>query len=240
MTGPCMAGAPDSEGRGGCRAFDGRQPAECDGKAALCQWCIEVCERDVRALTLDYRDLEQLLPPALGVWGDGMPRGQSSPLPLRESILDLQMQIHWLTDAWDDVVRDVDRLSEKPHRVRQGWAVQQSVSILAPRLRLLAEIESVTMWSYPGHEGAVDVAGWQGVLDLAQLHHRARSALGLTSPMPEHCQAVVCRDCDLKLLYRIPGEDSIRCDGCGLYYSGDEYAAWTALLAAAVGGRSAA
>ena len=233
--GPCMAGAPDSEGRGGCRAWDGRQPAECDGKALLCRWCLEGCERDVRALTLDYRDLEQLLPPALGVWGDGLPRGRSSPLPLREHILDLQLRIHWLTDAWGEVVRDRDRLSELASQVRQGWVVQQQVAVLAPRLRLLAELESVTMWSYPGHDGAVDVPGWQGVLDLAALHHRARSALGLTEPMPEVAWGVLCRGpCDMvSTLVRKPGEDEWRCRQCGEHYTAAAYTDWVGILAAA-------
>lgn len=236
MTGGlCMAGAPDGEGRGGCRAWTGREPAECDGRALLCRWCLEVAERDVRALTLDYRDLEQLLPPALGVWDDGMPRGQSSPLPLRESILDLQTAIWWLVDAWDDVVRDAHRLSDKPARVRQGWAVQQCVAILAPRLHLLAEIEPVTMWTYCGHPGALDVPGWQGVLDLAQMHHRARAALRLTEPTPDIAWGVLCRGpCDLvSTLVRKPGEDDWRCRMCGEHYTAAAYTDWVGILAAA-------
>lgn len=229
----CMAGAPDPKGRGGCTAYDPvlKRPYP---QWPLCDWCLEVAERDVRALTLDYRDLEQQLPPSLGVWGDGQPHGKEQPLPLSGHVLDLQIDIHWLTCAWADVVRDRDRLSDAPSRVRDGFAVQAAVTVLAPRLRLLAELEAVTMWSYPGTDtGASEVAGWQGVLDLCGLHQRARSALGLTREEPELMLGVLCRNCDLrsKLLREIGG-DSRTCKACGEHYTGPEYADWVALLAA--------
>jgi len=233
-----MAGAPDSEGRGGCRMWDrrARTSGRLSGEALLCDWCLEVAERDVRALVWDYVGLAQILAPALGVWGDGMPRGKSSPLPLREHVRVLQEDIHWLTDAWCEVACDIHRLPARPQDVREGWAVQQSVSILAPRLHVLATARPRPFTTYPGIEGeCVDVPGWRGVLDLARLHHRARSALGLTSPTREHCQGVSCRDCDVQYLFRIPGEDGVRCEACGLYYTAEQYADWVALLAAHAG-----
>lgn len=220
-----------------CRARDERgDPALTDG-FFLCFYCLESAERDVRALVLDYRDLEQQLPPSLGVWGDGMPRGSTGrPLPLNEHALNLQHEIWFLTDAWDAVVRDVARLSDKPPRTRAGWAVQQSVSILAPRLDVLAEASGV-MWDYPGAvERCEEIPGWQGVLDLGQLHHRARTALGLTARKREHCGPVPCRRCDLKLLFRVPGEDSVECDGCKLWYDAAGYERWVQEVAASVNG----
>lgn len=231
---------PDENGHGGCRAYDrpSKQPAELWERALLCQLCLEVAERDVRALVLDYRDLEQHLPPSLGVWQFGSRGGADSPLPLRSSVLDLQIDIWWLTTAWCDVVREADRLSDAPSHVRSGWAVQDAVKILAPRLRLLAEVESATMWDYPTStpgDRCSEVPGWRGVLDLAQLHQRARRALGLTAPRKEHCAGVPCRnpDCDLKLLYRVPGTDEVQCDGCGLWYDRSSYESWVALVSAA-------
>src|SRR5882672_1912207 len=90
-----------------CRARDEHgHPAETDGPP-LCFWCLEAAERDVRALVLDYRDLEQQLPPSLGVWGDGMPHASGGHrLPLNEHALNLQHEIWWMTDAWDAVVRE--------------------------------------------------------------------------------------------------------------------------------------
>lgn len=231
----CRAGAPDDRGRGGCRGWDGRFPSELWSAALLCGLCLVPAERDVRALVLDYRDLEQRLPPSLGQWGDGMPRGKSSPLPLSEPVLTLQQDIHWLVSAWDDVVRDVARLSEKPTRVRDGFAVQQSVAILAPRLDVLAAVPAVAMWTYLGAEGSTDVPGWQGVLDLVALHQRARTLLGLTAAKKEHCSGIPCRnpECDLKLLYRIPGTDEVRCDACGMWYDAHAYQSWVSLVSAA-------
>jgi hypothetical protein len=217
-----------------CRAYDpaARQPFP---SWPLCDFCLESAERDVRALVLDYRDLEQHLPPSLGQWGDGQPRSRSTALPLSVHVLDLQIEIHSTLDAWDDVVRDRERLSDKPQRVRDGWAVQQAVSILAPRLHILAGIPMAVMWSYPGTEGRdSEVPGWQGVLDLSRLHQRARSALGLTREEPELCVGVPCRriECDLKTLYRMPGTDEVRCHSCGLTYSAEDYAKWLKLCAA--------
>lgn len=257
-----------------CRAYD-PQKKQAFPEAPLCSYCLDSAERDVRALVLDYRDLEQHLPPSLGQWGDGQPRGRSTALPLSVHVLDLQVEIHWLTDAWDDVIRERERLSEKPSRVRSGWAVQQAVSILAPRLHVLAGIGPQPMWDYPGTSevcpaftshpvlnsstvltvscsqgdgrpcgvcgGTGRVAtsteqpGWQGVLDLSRLHQRARSALGLTAPKKEHCAGIPCRnpECDLKLLFRIPGTDEVRCDACSMWYDADAYRSWVALVSAA-------
>jgi hypothetical protein len=226
----CMA-----DGR--CRARDERgDPALTDG--FLCFYCLESAERDVRALVLDYRDLEQHLAPSLGVWGSGMPSGKGAPAqaPLNLGALSLQQDIWWMCDAWDAVVRDVCRLSDKPPRVRAGWAVQQSVSILSPRLDVLACTSGV-MWDYPGWESrsgerTEEIPGWQGVLDLAHLHARARAALGLTQERPELCLGVPCRnpDCDLKTLYRLPGSGAVKCHSCGLHYSAEDYTAWTRVL----------
>lgn len=248
MTGRCYAGPPDENGHGGCRAYDrsSKLPAECWSSALLCDLCLEVAERDVRALVLDYRDLEQHLPPSLGVWQFGSRGGADSPLPLRSSVLDLQIDIWWLCTAWCDVVREADRLSDAPSHVRSGWAVQDAVKILAPRLRLLAEIESATMWDYPSTSTPADrcseVPGWRGVLDLAELHQRARRALGLTNAMPVLMKGVPCRACDRRALYRLPVRHekdpvTVECDACGERYGEDEYADWQALNGAAVCGR---
>jgi hypothetical protein len=218
-----------------CRARDEHgYPADCDGP--LCFYCLEGAERDVRALVLDYRDLEQHLAPSLGQRGSGLPTGRGGlpPLPIAEHVLDLQIDIFRMTDAWDDVVRDFDRLSDKPTRTRAGWAVQQSVSVLAPRLDRLAQT-SAEMWDYPGAmDRCSEVPGWQGVLDLAHLHQRARHTLGLTRESPTLLVGVPCKGCNAATLYRYPGEDGAVCGRCGLYYSAGDYAAWTSLLAVAV------
>jgi hypothetical protein len=216
-TGSCLAGDR-------CRARDEYGPAET--RDPLCFHCLESAERDVRALVLDYRDLEQHLVPSLGQRGSGLPTGRGGlpPLPIAEHVLDLQMDIFWLVDAWDAVVRDMDRLSDKPTRTRAGWAVQQSVSILAPRLDRLAQT-SGTMWDYPGStDRCSEVPGWQGVLDLARLHHRARHVLGLSADRGEACIGVICGYCDVKSkLVRDAEDGGVTCRACGGRYTAVEY-----------------
>lgn len=275
-TGTCMAGVPDEKGRGGCRWYDPvtRRPYPA---GPLCDGCLEPAEQDIRKLTLDYGDLEQHLPPSLGVWGDGQPHGKSQPLPLSEHVLDLQRDIWWLVTAWADVLRDVENLSmtgDWSKRRRDGLAVQQAMVVVAPRVRLLAELGTWEMWDYPGtsvpcprsssravlnsstvlsascsQDGvepcrvcggtgriarASEVDGWRGVLDLAQLHQRARSALGLTVEQPELLLAVLCRGCDRRsTLTRQAGSDEVRCSKCAEHYTAVEYSDWLGLDAAA-------
>ena len=234
-TGTCMAGVPDEKGRGGCRWYDPltKKPYPA---GPLCDGCLEPAESDIRKLVWDYRDLEQHLPPSLGAWGDGQPKGKSQPLPLNEHVMSLQRDIWWLATAWEDVLRDVDRLSmvgDWSKRRRDGLAVQQAMVIIEPRVRLLARLGPCEMWAYPGHEGATEVEGWQGVLDLAKLHQRARAALGLTQEQPELLLAVLCRGCDRRsTLTRVSGSDEVVCSKCSERYSGREYADWVGLDAA--------
>jgi hypothetical protein len=165
-----------------------------------------------------------------------MPRGTSGhPLPLNEHALNLQHEIWWMTDAWDAVARDAARLSDKPPRTRAGWAVQQSVSILAPRLDLLART-SGTMWDYPGStDRCSEIPGWQGVLDLARLHHQARHVLGLAGDRGELCIGVVCGYCDVKSkLVRDPEDGGVTCRACKGHYTAEEYASLVGALFAAV------
>lgn len=65
--------------------------------------------------------------------------------------------------------------------------------------------------------------------ELGAIHLSLRRALGLTDPQPEHCQGVPCKRCDLKELYRQPGDDWIECDACGLLLSAWEYDFWVKL-----------
>lgn len=225
-----------------CHARDEHgDPAATDG--FLCFWCLESAERDVRALVLDYGDLEQHLVPSLGQRGTGLPTGRGGlpPLPIAEHVLDLQMDIFWLVDAWDAVVRDLDRLSDKPTRTRAGWAVQQSVAILAPRLDRLA-LASGTMWDYPGAtDRCTEVPGWQGVLDLAKLHHRARHVLGLSNERGEVCIGVICGYCDVKSkLVRDPEDGGVTCRACKGHYTAEQYAALVAARFAEVHDKEAA
>ena len=229
-----------------CSGFDHREhvAAEVDLGKLLCEPDLCAGERAVPALVLDYRDLEQHLPPSLGVWGDGQPASKDPHrVPLNLAAESLQAEIHWVVTTWEEVVRDRERLSDSvtKHR-RDGWAVQEAAKILRPRVRLLSLIGPITLASYPevddehsarlGGMTYADIPGWQGVLDFIELHRRAQRLLGLTRVEPERCEGVVCRECDMLALYRVPGEDRVLCGSCRLSYTAEEYKNWVGISAA--------
>jgi len=216
-----------------CRAYDRTRKAAAQldpDEAPLCPWCLRVAERDVHALALDYRDLEQLLPPSIGQWHDGQPgSGADPPVPLRLGVGALQEDIAWVLAAWADVVCDNQRLSDPPVRVRPYTAVQVAVRILAPRLDVLARVRRAVLWSYPvcqAHgswdsdgcaRGPSERSGAAGVLDLGYLRARARTVLGLTRPVWR--VPGICPDCrgDEVLCREVQGKDrdTVSCERCG-------------------------
>jgi hypothetical protein len=239
VTDVCLAGE---------RCVDRREgrAAELEGQLTLCEGCLLAAERAVPALVLDYRDLEQHLPPSLGVWGDGQPASRDDhPVPLNLAVEACQREIWWVLTTWEELVRERERLSDSVTRqVRAGWAVQAAAQILTPRIRLLAAIGPVLLCGYPSldedelqrYEGIeyADVPGWRGVVDFTRLHNRAQRLLGLTATRPEICQGIYCRECDLvNVLYREPGSDDVLCGSCRLRYSRADYLEWVGLLDAA-------
>jgi hypothetical protein len=203
--------------------------------ASLCELCLSSAARDVGLLVHDYRDLEQLLPKPLGVWDDGQPHASGKPgsvVPLRLDVEALQREIWWLSTAWAEVVGDRDRLADPPRGVRDGFAVAWAARILAPRVRVLAQVPSVLMATYPraGEDETrfrsttlVWVSGAQGVLDLVRAHSLARSVLGLTEPvyeLPGRCQV---RACGRPALRVKDGSDTVWCDHCGAVMTRDDY-----------------
>jgi hypothetical protein len=227
-----------------CIGFDRRanEPALTDD-LPVCEGCLLAGERAVPALVLDYRDLEQHLPPSLGVWGDGQPASRDDhPVPLNLAVEACQREIWHVLTCWEEIVREREKLSDSVTRqVRAGWAVQAAAQILTPRVRLLAAIGPVLLCGYPSldedelqrYEGIeyADVPGWRGVVDFTRLHNRARTLLGLTSPQPERVQLVPCRDCDLLTLYRVPAEDTVRCGSCSAIFTLAEFRRWAGLVA---------
>lgn len=218
----CMSGAH-------CLAADEHgHPA--DDRLPLCFHCLEAAERDVRALVLDYRDLEQHLPRGTSRPGDGMPhtRHVDAALPIDEDVLDLQRLIWWVVTAWEEVVRDAAGLppvADWAKRRRDGPAVVEAVRVLAPRLDVLCRVETAEMWGYPGSVGTTTLAGWEGVLDLADLHRRARGALGLGRDEGELIVGVACPRCEIRSkLHR--SVDGVTCAGCKVRLETAEYAGW--------------
>lgn len=221
-----------------CRAMVRRdgQPEPCPEPTGrpLCDTHLAGAARDVPLLVHDWRDLEQLLPRSIGEWSDGLPRGGGeAPIPLRLDVEALQARIWWLATCWAEVLTGLHRLADPPVRVRQGFAVQWAVGVLAPRVDVLVMVGPVEMVSYPGADpdlavrhGAVELSyvdGARGLLDLAWAHQLARSVLGLTEPvyvLPGRCQVKGCGAQELRVK---DGSDSVWCDRCGAAMTRDDY-----------------
>ncbi|WP_433078901.1 hypothetical protein ACQP1P_38655 [Dactylosporangium sp. CA-052675] len=231
----CMAGQH-------CKARDeSGNPAE--DMFPLCFWCLEAAERDVRALVLDYRDLEQHIPRGSSARGDGMPHARQvdAALPIDEDAFDLQREIWWVVTAWEDVVREAAALpmvGDWAKRRRDGLAVVEAVRVLAPRLEVLCRVTEAEMWGYPGTAGATVVPGWQGVLDLAALHRRARGVLGLGRDDGELIVGVACPACGIRSKLR-RSVDGVSCGGCKTRLETADYAGWVLEDAAQQGGEAA-
>jgi len=226
-----------------CTRFDRReQLAGVTETGPLCEGCLLAGELAVPALVLDFRDLEQQIPVGLGMRGDGRGSGDPS-VPMRLDVAALQDEIWWLATAWEEIVRDMDRLSTPElrwaahesapaPRLLRGVEVQRAVGILAHRVRQLSRVPSQQFWRYPPTDGWSEVSGAQGLVDLTRAHRRAMAVQGLNEARPEPCAGVPCRVCDLKALFREPGEDWVRCGSCGAHYSATDYRTWTRLVSA--------
>jgi len=162
---------------------------------------------------------------------------------MRLAIEALQREIWWVLTAWEQVVRERDRLSDEVTRgVRAGWAVQAAAQILQPRVRLLSLLGPVEMAGYPNLDDdesyryrtieRAELPGWRGVLDMIRLHRRAFAMQGLNAAAPEAIDGIPCKniECDQKDLYRELGDDGVFCGSCGKRYSQKEFDDWAALV----------
>lgn len=242
---PCQAGQR-------CRAYDRQADRPALTGAPLCEACLADAERAVTALDDDVAALLDGDGPSASTWSSrsGARPVPGPKLPMPAHRFDAAAAIVWVLTAWEPAVRERAGLSDVPSgRVRMLPAARRAVNVLAPRLDILAGIAEEVLWDYPlaGDDEATIVAliagepqraavvtGWRGVLDLAALHRRAQQVLGLTSAMPERCEGVPCRSCEAQALYRVPGEDTVRCGMCGDRYDAEGYHRWVGLLAAAV------
>ena len=227
-----------------------KQPATLTDNQRLCDTDLNASTAAVHHLVRDYRDLEQLLAPPLGVWSDGQPRSTVAPAPIRLHPEALQRAIWHLTTTWAEILTDHHHLTDPPSPVRQGYAVQWAVGVITPRVDVLvglggqlvanyapADPDEVTVYGtrrpailghYPRTVRLAYVTGARGLLDLAELHRRATVALGLTSPvrqLPGHCLAKGCGRAELRQAEptRAGDEPLVFCGHCGNGITRDDY-----------------
>lgn len=235
-----------------CRDYDhtAHHPAYV-GDTPLCPECLRAAERDIRLLPYDYVDLEQQLPPSLGEWSGGQPRGSGDPpAPLRVHVDALQREMVYVATLWAAELRTRHYLAELPTRgVRDGWALQQAVHTIVPRLRLLAQLDPVAVYPTGVEDEPRDVPGWEAVLHLQALHHRARTLiLGRGRRrfwVPGECWEPACAEAHREAmaagtprgewLWRSEpsfarDEPPVYCRYCGQYRTYDEYRRYVELL----------
>lgn len=202
------------------------------GPGPLCRMCMLRAERDIRALVLDYRDLEQILPRGTAPAAGTRVGGTSTPaVPVALHVDALQRDMVWTLGVWEPPVREAAGLSPEPTgRVRGGWAVTRAVSVIAPRVDVLAGLAPTWGFGDGLDAGPVLRDGVQAVMSLRSLRARARSVLGLsalTHDLPGECST-----CGLSALRRDDGSDTVWCAGCEARCTYDDYVRYVGLILA--------
>jgi hypothetical protein len=198
----------------------------------LCTDCLEIGQRDVRALLYDYIDTAQALAPGSSAGGPRVSGTGSAPVPLNLTADELMHAIHHHTTTWAQIVRAQLGLADVAEiGVRPGWAVQRAVDVLAPRVRMIAALGPQPVFPDGPEAEPDDVTGFTALYMLRQLHQRAGALLGQvrrTFRVPGYCSA-----CGCPALRHEDGADVVTCSMCLAWLSYDEYLAGAELLGAA-------
>lgn len=218
-----------------CAGYDNTagQPAA-TARSPLCDPCLTLGVRATNHLHRDYNDLGAHLARTTTHATDSTPAGRDGPpIPIRLDIDELQRTIWWITTTWAEILADRHQLTGLSKRTRPGWAVTWAVTIIAPRITLLAQTGPQQLPDYP-LAGPDDCTRYRGldltirdgataVADLIALHRRAERALGLTDPvrhLPGYCHNHYCRRPDLR---QANGSDDVHCGTCGNVITRDDY-----------------
>ncbi|MFY1595473.1 hypothetical protein [Micromonospora sp. WMMD737] len=226
-----------------CHSYDhiAKHPGWTDGRSPLCDPCLTAAARDVNTLLYDWIDLEQMQAPSLSQAMNTQPGARRDPpMPLRGAPEALQREIHHVLTTWETEVRAAAHLADLPPLVRHGAAVHRAVTVLHPRLRILAALPATTVYPTGCEDEPTDVAGWEAVHHLQQLRARARAMLGWTHRsrwVPGDCWACDGRDADQLdgPLYRAEPryeDDDCRvyCDRCDQHRPEEDYDAYLLTL----------
>jgi hypothetical protein len=239
----------------------------------LCPACLDAAERDIRGLVYDYLDLAQLHEASLSQAVTEKTSGShESPLLISGHVEELQAEIVHALSVWEYELRITCRLSDPrtfaplwktalydginlarrdpvTYRARAGRTVQRAVDIIGPRIGKLAALPVTVVCPAGIEDEPTEMAGWEAVHHLQQLHGRARAALGRTTRkfwIPGECwtcDAVPIRGVDGPLWRSEPRHANdpmeVHCSSCGASRSYADYETrlasitWPALEAAA-------
>jgi hypothetical protein len=213
-----------------CAAYDrvGRAPAPADAGGPLCRACCARAESDIRALPIDYWELQDELVPGRAT-ELGRRGGSPDRVPLALHVEALQRDIVWTLQVWEPPVREVAGLPpEQTRGVRDSWAVAVAAGVVAPRIGLLVALGPTCGYADGLVAGPVERDGLYAVESLRRLHRLARSALGLTRRV--FVLQGDCSGCGATALRRRDASDTVWCDACNGRWSFDDYQRYVGLV----------
>lgn len=209
-----------------CPGWDGKHAEPTENP--YCPTCLDRHRQDISRLIYDFVDLAQLhetsLSQATSEHTTG--GGHESPTLLADHIEALQAEIVHVVSVWEHALRAIGRLSN-PHTfaplwrttvydhvrltdhsttvraARAGAVVQRAVGIISVRIDRLAKLLPITVCPTGIEDQPVLMSGWEAIQQLADLHGRAKSALGRTTRrfwIPGDCWA-----CGARPVADIPG-----------------------------------
>jgi hypothetical protein len=196
------AGTCRNENR--CPGWDGKHAEPTD--EPYCRTCLDRHRQDISRLVYDYLDLAQLHETSMSQAASEHTSGggHESPTLLADHVEALQAEIVHVVSVWEYELRVAYRLSDprtfaptwrrtvydhleltggarQIRPARHGHIVQRAIGIITARLDRLATLPAVRVCPAGIEDEPEDMAGWEAVQQLADLHGRAKSALGRTT-----------------------------------------------------------
>lgn len=190
----------------------------------LCLSCIAHAEDAITGLVHDYVELETLL----GVAGSQMVSDMVSstrdlPVPLRLSIIDLQMGIVHEAVSWAEPVAErlgIDWDTQSARDSRPGPQLQRALNLLARSVSVLLNLPVQDYRSWRNGDWA-ERDGVAGALELLDLHSLVRAVAGRSKLV--HDLPAPCPRCDQSTLVRHNGDDHVQCELCRAEWAEEDY-----------------
>lgn len=203
----------------------------------ICLPCTTRTTEAIAALPADYVDLERGLQRGTVGLAELVAATPDLPAPLQVNLAALAAELVRVAITWAEPVAerlniDWDSRLMGGH-ARPGYALQRAARLLAlnmPVLLALRDIE-VLVWADNGRYHRVEPCdGITGALEMLELHHLTRTALGLTRLT--HRLPAPCPRCDRMTLVRDNGGEDVRCQQCRISWPYEDYQRLTLILAA--------
>lgn len=214
-----------------CTVFDrAEQLSGVTYSKQLCDGCFMRAQSELNLLRYDYVDLSQLIPKKPMPVDSRIcrPKPESSP-PVAMSVFTLRGQVAYVLAMTEDALRRHlhDRYAVRAVPVREGFALDQSVRYLRPRVDELAGMPARSgHWMVEGPK--VALSGVDLVILMGSLHRSARWMCGLDMKIRK--APGDCPSCQVPALKRLDDEpERVFCGHCRHSMSSMEYLALTRL-----------